>query len=92
MSSFVGGNLEQLDLLAGTYDREGQEVLRLSRSIDTSLAGTEWTGRVAEEFRLRWQDEFEPALMGLHDALVDASRVISARRAAIDQATNLQGA
>lgn len=88
---FVGGNLEQLDQLAGTYEREGQEVQRLNRSIDSTLAGTEWTGRVAEEFRLRWHDEFQPALIGLHDALVEAARVVAARRAAIDQATNLQG-
>ena len=58
----------------------------------TSLAQTQWTGLVAEEFRRRWNEEFQPMLVNLQDALLEASQVVAARRDAIDQATNLYGA
>jgi hypothetical protein len=47
---------------------------------------------VADEFRRRWHEEFQPMLVNLHDALLEASRVVAVRRDAIDQATNLHGA
>ncbi|HSR45091.1 MAG TPA: hypothetical protein VLT15_07665 [Acidimicrobiia bacterium] len=92
MPAFVGGNLEQLATLTTTFAREGDQVQRLTRSIDANLGQTQWTGLVADEFRRRWNEEFQPVLMNLHDALLEASRVVAVRRDAIDQATNLHGA
>jgi len=92
MATFVGGNLEQLATLTAAFSREGDEVERLNRSIDASLGQTQWTGLVADEFRRRWHEEFQPMLVNLHDALLEASRVVAVRRDAIDQATNLSGA
>ena len=92
MTAFVGGNLEQLAALTSTFAREGEQVERLNRAIDASLAQTQWTGLVAEEFRRRWNEEFRPMLVNLQDALLEASQVVAARRDAIDQATNLYGA
>lgn len=92
MALFVGGNLEQLVTLTTTYSREADQVERLNRSIDANLAQTQWTGLVADEFRRRWHEEFQPMLVKLQEALLEASHVIAARRDAIDQATNLYGA
>ena len=41
MALFVGGNLEQLDQLATTYRREGEQVERLHRAIDAALGQTD---------------------------------------------------
>ena len=92
MAMFVGGNLEQLVTLTTTYSREADQVERLNRSIDANLAQTQWTGLVADEFRRRWHEEFQPMLVNLQEALLEASHVVAARRDAIDQATNLYGA
>lgn len=92
MAAFVGGDLEQLAGLATTFSREGDQVDRLNRSIDANLAQTQWTGMVADEFRRRWHEEFQPMLVNLQDALLEASQVVGARRDAIDQATNIYGA
>ncbi len=91
MSGFVGANLEQLAALTATFRSESTEVDGLVQRIQTSVASTEWTGRVADEFRHRWGDEFRPALANLAAALEEAAVVIGARRDAIDQATNLMG-
>lgn len=92
MASFVGGNLEQLAGLTTTFSQEGDQVDRLNRAIDANLSQTQWTGLVADEFRRRWHEEFQPMLVSLHDALLEASQVVGARRDAIDQATNIYGA
>jgi WXG100 family type VII secretion target len=84
--SRIGGELEQLVTLRGTFDREAGSVDDLTRAIRSQLAGTTWEGPAADRFRQMWDAEFEPSLAKLRTALQDAALEVSRRREALMQA------
>ena len=82
----IGGELEQLAQLKGTFDRESQTVEELTRVIRGQLQTTVWEGPAADRFRSMWSGEFEVSLRKLQQALVDAAAEVSRRQTALMQA------
>ncbi len=82
----IGGELEQLVTLRGTFDRESGSVDELTRAIRGQLSSTTWEGPAADRFRQMWEAEFEPSLSKLRSALQDAALEVSRRREALQAA------
>ena len=51
--SQIGGELEQMQVLKGTFDRESANVRELLGTIRSQLDNTWWVGPAAERFRER---------------------------------------
>lgn len=82
----IGGEIEQLSELSASFQREAQEAEGLMRRIRSQLSNTVWEGGAADRFRSTWQDQFEPSLRDLENALVEAGREIDRRRTALIEA------
>ena len=87
MTSMVGGDLEQLQVLEQQFRVDSQAVADLRARISNLLAGTAWTGPAANQFRDQWNGSFANALNQLSVALADNASVIANRRQAIFAAT-----
>ena len=85
--ALYGGNLEQLDHLTATFQRQADAVDALRGTISTVLANTTWTGPAADRFRSDWAGTYVPALNSLTTALRQGAVTVGARRNAIAQAT-----
>jgi uncharacterized protein YukE len=72
----IGADLEAMAGLASTFERDAQAVVELQARVGATLAGTAWTGRVADQFRDRWASQFVPALRQLEEALTTNARVV----------------
>ena len=87
MTSMVGGDLEQLQVLEQEFRADAQAVGDLRARISNVLAGTAWTGPAANQFREEWTGNFSAALNQLAAALTDNAALIANRRQAIFAAT-----
>jgi WXG100 family type VII secretion target len=84
--STIGADMGQLEQLKGTFDRESQDVARLTSAISGQLSSTSWQGPAADRFRNSWNSEFAPSLRRLEQALQEASAEIQRRHEALLQA------
>lgn len=82
----VGGELDQLRSLTGTFERQSQAVRELTAAIRGELGNTWWKGPAADRFRQAWGGEFEPGLRKLEAALQDAGAEVARRREALIRA------
>lgn len=82
----IGGELDQLTSLNSTFGKESGNVQTLMTSIRSQLGNTYWVGPAAERFRAAWQQEFEPMLNKLAEALNEAGAEVNRRRDALIQA------
>src|SRR5262245_17166895 len=82
----IGAELEQMQGLRASLDRNGTQVAEVARSIRGQLAGTFWRGPAADRFRQAWDGEFEPALRRLQEALGEAGQEVQRRHDALQQA------
>ena len=87
MTSMVGGDLEQLQVLEQQFRADSELVSELRARVSSLLAGTAWTGPAADRFRQEWNGNFSGALSQLAGALVESAGVIANRRQAIFAAT-----
>ncbi|NOY55838.1 MAG: hypothetical protein GXP34_07610 [Actinobacteria bacterium] len=83
-----GGDLAQLEDLAGRFQQEAAAVEALEARITASLQSTAWTGPAARRFRDRWAGEFVPALHRLREAMAESAAAVTRRRQAIESATS----
>lgn len=83
-----GGDLAQLEDLAGKFRNEAAAIEALEARITASLGSTAWTGPAAHRFRDRWAGEFVPALHRLRDAMLENATAVARRRQAIETATS----
>lgn len=86
-SGNLGANPEQLRTLRAALQREAETTDNLMQSIRAQLGTTEWMGPRAERFRAMWQDEFEPSLRGLQNALVEAGQEVERQRIDLERVT-----
>ena len=84
--SQIGGELEQMQVLKGTFDRESANVRELLATVRGQLDNTWWVGPAAERFRGAWAGEFEPMLNRLAESLDEAGIEVQRRRDALDAA------
>jgi uncharacterized protein YukE len=84
--SQIGGELEQMQVLKGTFDRESANVRELLATVRGQLDNTWWVGPAAERFRSAWAGEFEPMLNRLAESLDEAGIEVQRRRDALDAA------
>jgi len=82
----IGGELGQLESLRSTLDREAHQVQQMMTTIRTQLESTFWTGPASNRFRDQWQNDFEPSLRKLHEALSQSAAEVNRRREALLQA------
>ncbi|HEX3732688.1 MAG TPA: WXG100 family type VII secretion target [Mycobacteriales bacterium] len=87
MHGTVGGQLDEMSRLAGTFATNAAHMEQLRGSIDQTLAATTWSGPAAERFRAQWS-QFAPVLGRLHEALTDAGTEVGRRRSALEAATS----
>ena len=87
MANVFGGNLGDMDSLAGNFDTQGGKVEELRSAVSGILANTAWTGPAADRFRNEWETTFTSALTQLRGALADNAQVVRNRREAIALAT-----
>lgn len=84
--SEIGGELGQMRSLKSNFERQAQTVSELQSSIRNQLNNTLWKGPAADRFREGWQNEYEPALRKLQDALGEAAGEVGRRADALEQA------
>ena len=82
----IGAELEQMQGLRASLDRNGAQVSEVAHAIRGQLASTFWRGPAADRFRQAWDGEFEPALRRLQDALAEAGQEVQRRHDALQQA------
>jgi WXG100 family type VII secretion target len=82
-----GGDLAQLDELAGRFRQEAEAIEALEGRITASVQSTAWTGPAANRFRDQWTGEFIPALRRLREAMGENAAAVARRRQAIETAT-----
>ena len=82
----IGGEIDQLNALKGTFDREAGNVAELTSTIRGQLGNTYWVGPASDRFRQAWQGEFEPMLNKLQQALNEAGVEVARRADALVQA------
>jgi uncharacterized protein YukE len=87
MANVFGGNLGEMDSLAGNFDTQGGKVEELRSAVSGILSNTSWTGPAADRFRNEWETTFTSALTQLRAALADNAQVVRNRREAIALAT-----
>lgn len=64
-----GADIQQMQQLEQRFSQESAAVQDLVRRLDTTLAGTQWTGPAADRFRQEWDQQFKRALGALTEAL-----------------------
>ena len=69
MAQGIVVNPEQLDALKATFARESEIVDGVAKTITSQLAGTQWAGHVADNFRRDWHEQYAPSLARLVEAL-----------------------
>jgi WXG100 family type VII secretion target len=84
--SKIGAELEQMQQLRSTFDRNAQSVNQLNSSISGQVSNTWWVGPAADKFRAAWEGEFRPALKKLEQALMEAGQEVQRRHDALQQA------
>jgi len=82
----IGAELEQMQGLRTSLERNGAQVSDVAAAIRGQLAGTFWKGPAADRFRQAWDGEFEPALRRLQQALSEAGQEVQRRHDALQQA------
>ena len=82
----IGAELEQMQGLRASLDRNGVQVGEVARSIRGQLVSTFWKGPAADRFRQGWDGDFEPALRRLQEALGEAAQEVQRRHDALQQA------
>ncbi len=82
----IAGDMSQMDTLSGQFDKANgavQELLGSLGTITTNTIGPGWQGASAQNFLASWQNEFQPALKRLHEALGMASTEVTRRKQAL---------
>ncbi|MDH3193968.1 MAG: WXG100 family type VII secretion target [Acidimicrobiia bacterium] len=82
----IAGDMNQMDVLSGQFDKANtavQELLGSLGTITTNTIGPGWEGASAQNFLASWQNEFQPALKKLHEALGAASTEVTRRKQAL---------
>ena len=82
----IAGDMNQMDVLAGQFEKADgsvQELLSTLGGITTNTIGPGWEGASAQNFLGSWQNEFQPALRKLHEALGAASSEVTRRKQAL---------
>src|SRR5438105_549474 len=88
MGIMLGGELGTMDNLSREFTNQINTVDSLTSAIDRQVGNVQWTGRVADNFRAKWNGEFKSDLNALKQALQECSQHVKNRRDAIDQVTN----
>jgi uncharacterized protein YukE len=87
--SQVGASLEQLDLLASEFQRQGAAAATLRSAITARLGETLWIGASAQTFRERWSQDYDPMLRRLEQELAELGGYVARKRAQLHEAGNL---
>jgi WXG100 family type VII secretion target len=82
----IGGSIEEMLGLSGTFTTESGTVSELTSTIDGRVSGTWWVGPAAERFQSAWAGEFKPMLAKLQLALDEAATEVRNRANALQQA------
>jgi hypothetical protein len=86
--SQVGASLEQLDLLAAEFKRQGGAAESLRSAITGRMADTLWIGASADKFRERWTQEYDPMLRRLEQDLAELGGYVGQKRQQLHEAGN----
>ena len=87
--SQVGASLEQLDLLAAEFRRQGGAAASLRSSVTGRLSDTLWIGAAADAFRERWSQDYDPMLRRLEQDLAELGGYVGQKRQQLHEAGNL---
>jgi WXG100 family type VII secretion target len=82
----IAGDMSQMDTLSSQFDKANsavQELLSTLGGVTTNTIGPGWQGASAQNFLAAWQNEFQPALKRLHEALGGASAEVERRKQAL---------
>lgn len=79
--SLIGAQIPELEALKASFIRQSGQVEHLMTTLRGDVANTYWQGRAADAFRSAWESDFEPALLRLANALVDAGDEAGSRAA-----------
>lgn len=82
----IGGTIEEMQTLSGTFARESGTVAELTSTIDAQVANTWWIGPAADRFREAWQSQYKPTLAKLQQALDEAATEVRNRAIALQEA------
>lgn len=84
--SKIGGDIQQMNQLKRTFDKESQTVQQLTANITKHVDSAWWIGPAADRFKSQWRSEFAPTLRKLQEALNEAGEHVDKRREAIERA------
>jgi uncharacterized protein YukE len=84
----VGGNPEELRLLAIALQRQADQSDALRMEIDKSVNGTVWRGDSRQRFLDTWNSQYAMTLRNLATGLADLSREVRQRADGLDLAMN----
>ena len=82
----IGAEMEQMQTLRSTFDREAGSVGELLSTLSGQVGSTWWVGPAAERFKEQWNSQFAPTLRQLQSSLQEASAEVQRRHDAILQA------
>lgn len=82
----IGAQMEQMQSLRSTFDREAGQVGELLSTINGQVGSTWWVGPAADRFRDQWNSQFAPTLRQLQTALQEAGAEVQRRHDALLQA------
>ena len=86
MAQKVGGELNSMKTLKKSLDTNASRATELKNEVKKQLGNTVWEGPAAARFRDAWNNEFEPALAKLTEALNEAGTEVQRRHDALERA------
>ena len=86
MAQKVGGELQSMQGLKKSLDTNAARTTELKNAVKSQLSNTVWEGPAATRFRDAWNNEFEPALAKLTEALKEAGNEVQRRKDALERA------
>lgn len=86
MAQKVGGELTSMAGLKKSLDTNANRTVELKNAVKSQLNNTVWEGPAANRFRDAWNNEFEPALAKLTEALKEAGQEVQRRKDALERA------
>lgn len=86
MAQKVGGELQSMQGLKKSLDTNANRTIELKNAVKSQLQNTVWEGPAATRFRDAWNNEFEPALAKLTEALKEAGNEVQRRKDALERA------
>lgn len=86
-AGITGGDLGQMQQLAGQLSRASEEVRTLQSTVTNGVVSTQWTGPASIRFREAWDTQYRKNLDQLQQALTELGVEVKKRRDSLEAAS-----